>query len=451
LRTPETVAALEPRPQIATTSVLKQIAIVIGGQGGLGVCGFITGTVAARLLGPAARGELAAIQLSGALLATFATLGLSESTTLFSARDPENSRSYVSSAMVLSIFVGAPILLLGYLAIPYLLSAQTMIVVSAARWYLSILLFYIFFNFPLAAVRGLGDFSLWSTFRYVTPVGSLVVLLVAWLSGNVTPRFIALGALVVMGVISLPSIFFIVTRKLSGPLRPNPDSWGPMLRFGVPLVASALPKQLNLRLDQMMMAALLPPRLLGLYVVAAAWSSMTGPILEGLGAFLFPHVAARKTDDEQAAALVRIAKLATPIALVQMTAFCVITPWGLTWIFGEPYRQSIPSALILVVAASTLYLGQLLEEGLRGLGKPLPILVAELGGLVITALSLVVLLRPMGIVGAAISSLLGYTVVWSILVARIRSITGFSIAEILIPTGAELRDGWMILRRFSWA
>ncbi len=383
-------------------------------------------------------------------MATFATLGLSESTTLFCAREPENARSYVSSAIVLSISVGAPILLLGYLAMPYLLSAQTISVIGAARWYLLILLFYIFFNFPLAAVRGLGHFSLWSAFRYIAPFGSLVVLLVAWLSGNVNPRFIALGALVVMGLVSLPAIFYIMSRRLSGSLRPNPDSWLPMLKFGVPLVASALPKQLNLRLDQMMMAALLPPRLLGLYVVAVAWSTMTGPVLEGMGAFLFPHVAAHKTDGEQAEALVRIARLATPIALVQIAAFCAITPWGLTWIFGEPYRESIPSALILVVAGSTLYLGQLLEEGLRGLGKPLPILVAELGGLVITAFSLVVLLRPMGIVGAAISSFLGYTVVWSILVARIRSITGFSVVEILVPSGAELRDGWMTLRRFGW-
>ncbi len=43
--------------------VLKQVAIVVGGQGGIGLCAFITGTLTARLLGPVARGELAAIQI----------------------------------------------------------------------------------------------------------------------------------------------------------------------------------------------------------------------------------------------------------------------------------------------------------------------------------------------------------------------------------------------------
>jgi O-antigen/teichoic acid export membrane protein len=442
--------AISPPKSAQARSVLKEIAVVVGAQGGLGLCGFITGTAAARLLGPAARGELAAIQVSGALLATFATLGMSEATTLYCAREPENARSYVSSAMLLSIVVGTPILLLGFLAVPYLLAAQSPIVVHAARWYMLIILFYIFFNFPLSAIRGLGQYALWSAFRYVTPIASLIALLVAWLSGWISPGFIALCGLMITGMISLPAVCFVILPRLVGTWWPNPASWLPMLRFSTPLAASALPKQLNLRLDQMMMAALLPPRLLGLYVVAAAWSTMTAPVLEGVGAFLFPHVASHQSFDEQARALVRITKLATPVALVQIVAFCLFTPVGLILVFGEPYHESVPAALVLVVAGATLYLGQLLEEGLRGLGKPLPVMWAEFGGLAITGISLLALLRPMGIMGAAISSLLGYSVVWYILVVKIRSITGFSFAEILLPSSTELRNGWIMLGEFDW-
>lgn len=222
-----------------------------------------------------------------------------------------------------------------------------------------------------------------------------------------------------------------------------------MLRFGVPLVASALPKQMNLRLDQLVMAALLPPRLLGLYVVAAAWSTMTGPILEGVGAFLFPHVASHDSVKSQTRALVRVTRLATPVALLQVAVFSLVTPWGLVVIFGRPFRQSIASALVLVVANSTLYLGQLLEEGLRGLGQSMPILWAEFGGLLLTGFALFLLLRPMGIMGAAISSLLGYTTVWLILLSRVRAISGFSVAEILLPNTSNIRRSWLRFRTFS--
>lgn len=405
--------------------------------------------MAARLLGPAARGELAAIQLFGSLFATFATLGLSEATTLYCARDPRNARNHVSSAILLSAIIGAPILFFSYLAIPYLLSAQTPIIIRTAQWYLLIVLYYIFFEFPHGAMRGIGDFALWSAFRYVAPAASLIALVVAWYTGRINPEFIALFGLTTLGVLSIPLAFYILARRVSGPLRPHPASWIPMLRFSVPLVGSTLPKQLNLRLDQMVMAFLMPPRLLGLYAVAAAWSTMTGPIFEGIGAFLFPHVASHDSADAQVHALVEITRLATPIALVQVVTFCVITPWGLTLVFGEAYRESISSALILIVAGAILYFGQLLEDGLRGLGRPLPILWAELGGLVITALALAVMLRPLSIAGAAISSLLGYTTVWSILISQIRSITGLTIAEILLPNASELRRGWTSLRSFS--
>ena len=430
--------------------VLKQIAIVIGGQGGIAACGFATGTIAARILGPAARGELAAIQMIGALLATFATLGLSEAATLYSAREPEHARNYVSSAMFLSLIVGAPVFLLGYLCVPYLLSAQTSEVVHAARWYMLILLLYVFFGFPQAALRGLGEFSLWSVFRYFAPAGSLGALFIAWWTGRIHPEFIALSSLAIMGLLSAPAALFILRRKMSGLWRPNLASWLPMLRFSVPLAVSALPKQLNLRLDQMMLAALLPPRLLGLYVVAAAWSTMTSPILEGVGLFLFPHVAAQKSLEDQSRALTRITRLITPLALVEVVALCLVTRWGLVLIFGEPYRDAVPAALILVVASAALYLGQLLEEGLRGLGKPFPILWAELGGLAITAISLIALLRPIGILGAAISSLLGYFVVWTILVLNVSSITGLSLTEILVPRYSEFRSSWSSLFSVGW-
>lgn len=440
----------EPHRSIQLGPILKQLMFLIGAQGGIGLCGFMTGTLSARLLGPSARGQLAAIQIASSLLATFATLGLSDAITLYCARDPRNARSHVISSMLLSTIAGSPVLLAGYMVLPYLLRAQDPAVIQAARWYLLVAVFYVLFSFSQSAMRGRQDFALWSASRYLTPAATLFALAVAWLTGRITPQFIALFGLAMMGLMAIPSTLFILMRRLSGTMRPRPDSWMPMLRFSVPLVASALPKQLNLRLDQMVMAALLPPRLLGLYVVAAAWSTMTGPIFEGLSAFLFPHVASHGSVEGQALALVQFTKFATPIALLEVIVFSLITPWGLTLLFGNAYRQSVPSALVLVVAAATLYLGQMLEEGLRGLGKPMPILWAELGGLLITAFSLAALMKPMGIIGAAISSLLGYTVVWSILVNRIRAATGFSFAQILLPSTCDIRRGWMSLCNLCW-
>ena len=64
---------------------------------------------------------------------------------------------------------------------------------------------------------------------------------------------------------------------------------------------------------------------------------------------------------------------------------------------------------------------------------------AELLGLAVTAMSLALLLRPLGIIGAAIASLLGYSTVTVALLASARQITGISIASLLLPRPAEMK------------
>ena len=101
-------------------SFAKQVAITVGANGGLAVLNFASGTLAARLLGPTGRGELAAIQTWAGFLATVATLGLTEAVVLFCAREPNRAGRYISSAVVLGLIGCAPMLLLSYLLMPIL-------------------------------------------------------------------------------------------------------------------------------------------------------------------------------------------------------------------------------------------------------------------------------------------------------------------------------------------
>ena len=64
--------------------------------------GLVTGILAARLLGPVGRGELAAIQTWPSVMATIAMLGLPEAVVYFSAKEREQSGRYLGSAMVLA-------------------------------------------------------------------------------------------------------------------------------------------------------------------------------------------------------------------------------------------------------------------------------------------------------------------------------------------------------------
>src|SRR5262245_18517878 len=259
----------------------------------------MTGVLSARLLGAAGRGELGAIQTWPNVLATIAVLGLPDALVYYCARRPEDSGVYLTSAVCLALLVSIPFGFVAYLVMPWLLSAQTPQVISVARLYLAIIPLYGLLGMIYHPLRGRNDLYTWNLLRLCPSVGWLILLLIGWLLGGTNPGFLARGYLIVLFVLCIP-VTWVVVKRVPGPLRSRLSLWQPMLRFGLPSLASIAPQMLNMRMDQMLMAALLPPRVLGLYVVAAAWSGAVNPIISALAAVLFPRVASGNTETERA-------------------------------------------------------------------------------------------------------------------------------------------------------
>jgi len=85
------------------------------------------------------------------------------------------------------------------------------------------------------------------------------------------------------------------------------------------------------------------------------------------------------------------------------------TPWALPFLFGTAFGPAVPATLVLILASVVAAFNGVVEEGFRGLGKPSVVLWAEVAGLGVTATALLLLLPTLGILGAALASLLGYT------------------------------------------
>jgi O-antigen/teichoic acid export membrane protein len=200
------------------------------------------------------------------------------------------------------------------------------------------------------------------------------------------------------------------------------------------------PQMLNLRLDQMLMAALLPARDLGLYVVAVAWSSAAAPLLSAIGAVMAPAVASAADQEQGTRRMAQGVRGTATLALALCLPLEVMTPLAIAILFGGGFKESIPAALVLVPAAGVLGLNLALQEGLRGMGRPYAALQAESGGLIVTTIVLAVTLRRMGMMGAAIASLLGYTTVCLVLLFKMQQICRMSLSTFLCPNIGEIRS-----------
>jgi len=422
------------RPLAANTAATAAANLVIA------AFGMLTGIVTARLLGPQGRGELAAIQTTPGFIGTLAMLGLPEALSYYSAQDPRRAGRFLGTASALALTASVFFVAGGYVVMPTLLHAQDAVIINAARWYLLITPIWALQGMLPPLVRGVGDFALWNVMRLMVPVCAVAVLLFAWLAHEETARFIGFGNLGFNMLLFVPFLW-LAQRRIKGSYSPEHAQIRRMLEYGLPCAMTVLPQTLNLRLDQMLMAAFVPPRELGFYVVAVAWSMAASPLLTSIGAAILPSVASADNRELAIACLGKGTRAACAAALSVCTPLMMLTPIGLRCLFGANFRASIPAALVLVPAAGVLGINLTLQESIRGLGFPYAVLRAELFGLAVTAVSLAALLRPLGILGAAVSSLLGYSTVMAALLASAARLAGCPASKLLYLTAHEFRMG----------
>jgi O-antigen/teichoic acid export membrane protein len=399
----------------------------------LAVLAVATGILAARLLGPSGEGELAAIQTWPLLLGTLAMLGLPEALVYFISRQPERGKQLTSTASLIGLLSSFAVGCVAWFALPFLLSAQQPQVVSAARVFLLIGCIYALVGIPQGSLRAAHAFTAWNFFRIVPGIAWLCILLISWLAGHPSAIPLSRWFLGGMFLCGLPALV-VVNRKLQGSLKPDVRLAPNMLRFGLPSALTSLPQTINLRFDQLLIIAFLPARSLGFYVVAVSWSGGVAPLLSAVGSVLFPHVSAERDTDRQGRMMATALQGGALVAVATSVPFMLLAPFGLPLVFGSRFAPSIPSALVLVPAGAVLAWAGITEEGLRGLGRPTIVLVAEGVGAVVTVATLPVLLTTYGIFGAAVASLVGYSTVAVVTVVAISHSTHQKVRSLVIPT-----------------
>jgi O-antigen/teichoic acid export membrane protein len=398
--------------------------------------GMLTGIIAARLLGPDGRGELTAIQTWPTFIASLAMLGFPEAITYYSAKRPENAARYLTTAVFSTLAVSGFFILIGYIFLPYLLDAQSLEIVRASQLYLLLIPIFSIVGMLYHPLRGRNDLIVWNILRLSPSIGWLFVLILAVVLDIYSAIWLAKAYLIVLTLSFFP-IFTVVRWRIPGPYKPDTKVIKPLMMYGLPSVASTLPSYLNLRLDQMIMVAFINPTLLGIYAASVAWGSAIVPVISALGIVAFPKIASISDNVEKINSLIQSIHQGLIIGSFLSFLLILLTPIFIPILFGQEFTPAIPSAILLVIAGFISSVNLILEEGTRGLGKPKSVLYAEVVGLFFTCIALFLLLRPLDIIGAAVSSIVGYSMITLVLLYQLVKETGCTIKELLIPTSLD--------------
>src|SRR5580704_1787493 len=117
-------------------------------------CGAATGILTARLLGPAARGELATVILWPMILSNLGLMGCNWVLAREVAKEPERECDWVAVGVAVGLTTAMLYLLAGYFLIPLLLPSNKRYLLPVARLCLSLIPLDIFNQILLAVEHG---------------------------------------------------------------------------------------------------------------------------------------------------------------------------------------------------------------------------------------------------------------------------------------------------------
>ena len=417
---------------IATSAALLTLARLSSAAALFGVT-----VIAARLLVPEDVGSAGVGQVIGTFAALLASGGLNISTIYFLRRRSSERPELAGHFVALAVASAALAVALGLAAAPIvfgpILGIANWPLLAAAAALAASVIAYEFLGALLLALEERRRFVL---LEVVRGWGSLLcagILLAVWNDdfGVVLGMALGFGAASVLGASR-------AARRV--PLRPRFDgaTSRTALAFGARGQVGNILQFLGVRLDLLLVPALLNLEQAGLYYVAVRVSDLVGQAATASSSFLFPHVAgqADQGDTAMTERVTRMTAIATVVAAIAVAAAAAPIVEGA---FGTAYTEGIPALFILLAAVVPLSIGRLLAADLKGRGRPGVVSVAALVSVGVTVVLDLALIPQMGIFGAAVASLVAYSLMTAALLYAYRAATGAALVS-LVPRLEDVRD-----------
>lgn len=361
--------------------------------------GLLTGPLVARALGPEGRGEYAAVMSYSALLVLVFGIGFGQ-TMNYAQLTLKWDREVVLATAVrfalwltpLALVAAGVVMWLGLLP-P---DANWALAVSALLIPVSILQ-----QCSFNLLVGMGDLKAIALLQLSPVLFSAVgVVLLFPLGLLTTASFLALT--VVGGLLN-----FALTLRLLGVRPRRGRSPLRLMGFGLRAFPGGLSHLANSQLDQLLVAPVLGTRDLGIYAAAVTVAGIPLGLAQALGARSVRDNAAPEGGLDPRRTELSIRRVAVAVAVLAVALACVV-PWLVPLLYGAPFRDSAPLAMVLLLGTVANGVYGVAGTSLTIAGRPGVQSWAQIGGVVITGAGLAVLLPTIGVMGAAITSVAAY-------------------------------------------
>jgi O-antigen/teichoic acid export membrane protein len=404
--------------------------------------------VLARVLGPQGRGLFALILVLPEMLRSFGLFGFEQSNAVYAGLFPDGRKALVWQSLLTAFVIGCAFavggvvyLLRGAPGFPNLLKGPLWLYLLT----FATLPFGLLSDYWGAILRGMNRIHLLNILEISIKVGMLLLLCAALfifhagVTGAVWANFLGylLGVVLLLvfllraGILAAPTLDFPLWKKSAG--------------FAIPAHAGTIAAYLNYRVDEILVASMLPVAQLGFYSIAVGMVERIWIVPGAVATALLPHLTnSRERDPKTAAIIARHVMLWVGAGCLLLF---VAAGWIVRFLYTNEFAPAVAPLRWLLPGIFTLSIGKVLVAELLAQEKPRYTIYASTLAAIANVLANVLLIPRMGISGASLASSISYTLLSAVLIWYYLRETGVGWTE-LIPRPQDIRVYFAALRSF---
>jgi O-antigen/teichoic acid export membrane protein len=413
----------------------RSVTINLAGRVGSLVLGFIASLLIARWLGPTDRGLLALL-LSVSMMAWIAaTFGIPMAVLYYASRPGASTQRLLGTTLAVAavltlVFVPLAAVFSGQLANAFAHGRGGLLWVLAAAYVPILFLDSTTHNQLLARLQFMRFNALSVAGRFASLVLAVVLVGVAGI-GVAGGLLATIAASVVMVVGSLWALRREGRPRFDGGLLKT------LLKYGVRVQATNVFQTLNYRLDVLVLQLFRPLAEVGYYVVSQVIAELVLVLAESFQSSVIPLVAGAEGADRDRTTVLAIRHhglLAAAACVANAGIGTLLIVFG----YGSAYKPAVVPMLILLPGIWWLGTGSVVTTDLRGRGRPGTASVVS-GVAVVATLTLdVALIPPFGVVGAAVASVIAYTLHGILSLIVLSRVAGIPVRTLVVPDHDDL-------------
>lgn len=375
-------------------AVGPRLAGTFGASGFSMMLGLLSGTLAARVLGPSHRGDLAQLLLWPQMVATVGSLGI-ELAAVYLSGDPARRRDVPATVMAISLAQSLVLVPVYLILAPFVFAGSGL--TREALFMAPLIPMYLLGAVSIDILAGRLRFGAFNAVRITLPLlycGGIVALAAA---DRLTPITGAAAYVVAHGCGDALALFLVWRQGGLG--RVDRAIARSAVRFGAKSHIGRLSPQ-SLGIDVAVIALMLSSRDLGLYAVASAFLAAPGLVASSIGMVVFPQVSASHQSGRRQQLHATFALHAGLVVALAAVMFVLAGPL-ITTLFGDSYADATLALRLLALGTIASSIRAFPIEVLRGIGRPGLTSIAEAANWAFFALAIPLGAAFGGLVGVA--------------------------------------------------